>query len=696
MANTDLTEPLTGIPRQYTVETGPSTIEPNTPQAAGPSITPSVIRRLNSDMADNLLFFGRPYFATAAFWKQLLLSGVVGVVMGFLALGYFWTFYAVLNNWIYTDQYAYDVTHFSFRKHNYMIYIPACFGLLIGTVKVLPLGRFSFPDKIHGFLRKITSLEAHPNEAPIVVFVAVLTQSSGATAGPEAALGWIGTAFATVVWDELVALGERNRKSAESESAESAGGAAPAEPTRLQKFWREPTRKMSRSVVALDALAAGLSAMFSTPLISVLLMLEMGLAAGSNVIVENYVERLTSAVFGGVFAWVIFNVIGEKDIIPLANPAGFNHIINAGSSWDEDQCLAHDKSGHPDNLQHLGTAALLGVVSAAIGFCLVTVIGQFVNFSKWSGRAAREAGPKWKTLHTFGLPCVYGVAVGVVGYWLPLTYGDGAFQLPYITKNVFDYENGLVDNQYTADYLALTCVADILLLGMSQGFGFVGGQIFPTLFIGYLCGMITYLRYDIPYAVAVPCMFTAIPCAFIPAPVTFVLLSVIQFGLNGIQTTYVVIAAISAFGANAGCGLMQFLMLRKIRKDIAAARAESGPGDRPEGDFSTGFGDDGAADVAASARSRGGGSSRLARGEALERAHGLIFGGAFAPENMPSSQAVEDSLLAPTSTRLNSNSSSRSTPRHQGTYRGGVSLPRASHFRAGSRVPDPSTATEDP
>ena len=52
----------------------------------------------------------------------------------------------------------------------------------------------------------------------------------------------------------------------------------------------------------------------------------------SNVIVENFVERLTSAVFGGVFAWVIFNVIGEKDIIPLANPAGFNHIINAGKS----------------------------------------------------------------------------------------------------------------------------------------------------------------------------------------------------------------------------------------------------------------------------------------------------------------------------------------------------------------------------
>lgn len=99
-------------------------------------------------------------------------------------------------------------------------------------------------------------------------------------------------------------------------------------------------------------------------------------------------------------------------------------------------------------------------------------------------------------------------------------------------------------------YLIKTVIADLSLLAVCQGFGFVGGQIFPTMFAGYLCGIIAYDRYtpllfpcssipshilcyysyDVAFDVAVPCLMCAVPCAFVPTPFTFVFMVAILFG----------------------------------------------------------------------------------------------------------------------------------------------------------------------
>lgn len=121
--------------------------------------TMSQVKRVDSEVADNLLVFGRAYASTFSFWKYIILAGVLGLIMGFLALAFFWSFYAVLCNWIFTPQYDRSVVTTTFHPTVMWVVIPTCTGFALGLVKLLPLGRFSFPIKIHGFFRKISSLE---------------------------------------------------------------------------------------------------------------------------------------------------------------------------------------------------------------------------------------------------------------------------------------------------------------------------------------------------------------------------------------------------------------------------------------------------------------------------------------------------------------------------------------------------------
>lgn len=48
------------------------------------------VRRMDSDVADNLQAFGKAYASKFSFWKSFIMSGFLGAIMGFLAFGFFW------------------------------------------------------------------------------------------------------------------------------------------------------------------------------------------------------------------------------------------------------------------------------------------------------------------------------------------------------------------------------------------------------------------------------------------------------------------------------------------------------------------------------------------------------------------------------------------------------------------------------
>lgn len=76
-----------------------SSMENEPTEGMGPSIEDvksagnyniNTVRRMDSDVADNLQAFGLAYASKFSFWKSFLFSGILGAIMGFLAFGFFW------------------------------------------------------------------------------------------------------------------------------------------------------------------------------------------------------------------------------------------------------------------------------------------------------------------------------------------------------------------------------------------------------------------------------------------------------------------------------------------------------------------------------------------------------------------------------------------------------------------------------
>jgi H+/Cl- antiporter ClcA len=96
-----------------------------------------------------------------------------------------------------------------------------------------------------------------------------------------------------------------------------------------------------------------------------------------------------------------------------------------------------------------------------------------------------------------------GVIFGIVGVALPLTMFPGSDQLKSVLHNAGTLGLGL---------LAAILIAKMLTFAVSQGSGFVGGPIFPSLFIGGTAGVIVHQAIpSVPPGLAFTCLLAAVP-----------------------------------------------------------------------------------------------------------------------------------------------------------------------------------------
>jgi H+/Cl- antiporter ClcA len=103
-----------------------------------------------------------------------------------------------------------------------------------------------------------------------------------------------------------------------------------------------------------------------------------------------------------------------------------------------------------------------------------------------------------------------GVIFGIVGVALPLTMSSGSDQLKSVLHDAGTLGLGL---------LAAILIAKMLTFAVSQGSGFVGGPIFPSLFIGGTAGVIVHQAIpSVPPGLAFTCLLAAVPGAPAPAP----------------------------------------------------------------------------------------------------------------------------------------------------------------------------------
>lgn len=122
--------------------------------------------------------------------------------------------------------------------------------------------------------------------------------------------------------------------------------------------------------------------------------------------------------------------------------------------------------------------------------------------------------------------------------------------------------------------LAVIVVANICTFAVSQASGFIGGPIFPSLFIGETAGVFVHeLIPSVPLGLAFTCMFAAVPGALVAAPFTAVLLAAFISQIGGLQTALVLIAVVTAYLTMEG--VKYLIESRKAARASGVTRAQA-------------------------------------------------------------------------------------------------------------------------
>ena len=288
--------------------------------------------------------------------------------------------------------------------------------------------------------------------------------------------------------------------------------------------WLAQRRKLATEdsqVNTLGGFAGAYGGLFSSTVIVVLLILEVARPGGQRFAKSLAAEIVASSVSFGIYFAIAGAVFLDDYQVP--------HY-----KFDDWQLLA----GIP-----LGLFAALVVTSLA-GFMMLAT--RLFARLKVPDIAKSTLG---------------GVMFGIVGVALPLTMFSGSDQLKTVLKDAGTLGLGL---------LAAILIAKIFTFAVSQGSGFVGGPIFPSLFIGGTAGVLVHQAIPgVPLGLAFTCLLAAVPGALAPAPFSMVLMAAFLTQVGALQTAPILIAVISA---SLTMGAVKYLLSSRKQADKAAAK----------------------------------------------------------------------------------------------------------------------------
>ena len=179
------------------------------------------------------------------------------------------------------------------------------------------------------------------------------------------------------------------------------------------------------------------------------------------------------------------------------------------------------------------------VLSVLLGILAVPVILLFVVLNKIFGRLVEPLNSKPVIRSTLG-----GFLLGLLAVVIPTTFGLGTTSMPIVHQQAA--EIGVI-------LLIVFALTKLVALSGALNFGFIGGPIFPLLFVGSCIGdAINQIFPQIPIGLALGCMMVAVPAALVPIPIALGALSIIIIGLSATNALPVIIAALVAFSITHG------------------------------------------------------------------------------------------------------------------------------------------------
>ena len=253
---------------------------------------------------------------------------------------------------------------------------------------------------------------------------------------------------------------------------------------------------------ALTGIAGGFGAAFTSPILGAFMVSELG-PTPRNQYVAAFIPQLIASTVGFV---VFYTVVGRT----------FLGIYNLPP--------------YEFDVAEMLTAVGLGIFAAVV---MAVFVGVIVGV-RWVAQFVPN--PYMRGL-------VGGATVGLIAVALPLTLGAGQSQL----ETVIDDAAGL-----GVWLLVAVLVGKMVAMALSLGAGFMGGNVFPLIFMGGTAGVIVSLVFpEIPYALAVSCMLAAVPGSYLRAPVSMALIAAIAMSLGpeaiapvgvAVATSYLLVA----------------------------------------------------------------------------------------------------------------------------------------------------------
>ena len=411
---------------------------------------------------------GAPPGATPSreFWHLLGYAAILGVFGAFAGL-------AFLGLTDFGAKWYGDPGLGWFDGPVWWIAVATAAGLLVGILRRL----FRLPAKTPGIIEDLESQRVDPKLMPSIVAVSGISLLGGASLGPEVALGTMG------------------------------GGAA---------GWIARRRKLdddAARATTLGGIAGAFGGLFSSPLVAVLLVLEVA-RPSRKVLRYAFFSSVvsTSAAFG------IYFVIAGSVFLGIYRVPHYQY-----EDW------------------HLLAGVALGLLAA------VTVVLTLVVHSLAEKLLSHVKIPD------ILLPMLGGLAFGAIGVMLPLTNFTGSDQLGTALQNAGALGIGL---------LLATLFGKMVTFAVSSASGFIGGPIFPILFIGGIAGIIVNQLFpEVPLGLSFTCMLAALPGAIVAAPFTMVLLAALLTQVGALQTAPVLIAV--ATGSLTIAGIRSVMAARK-------------------------------------------------------------------------------------------------------------------------------------
>ncbi len=268
----------------------------------------------------------------------------------------------------------------------------------------------------------------------------------------------------------------------------------------------------------LTGIAGGFGAAFTSPVLGAFLVSEL-----EPIPRQRYVASIIPQLIASMIGFVIFYaVVGRTFLGSYEVPPYEFEIVD------------------------MAIAVGLGILSAIVMLVFVGVILAV----KWVCKFV----PNRYILGILG-----GATVGLIAMALPLTVGAGQSQLGVVIDNPAALGVGL---------LIIVLLAKMVAMALSLEVGFMGGNVFPLIFMGGTAGTVVYLAFpDIPIALAVSCMLAAVPGSFLRAPVSMTFIAAIALALGAETTAPVAVAVVTSY-----------LIVAAVRYAVSARRtAASGP-----------------------------------------------------------------------------------------------------------------------